>query len=91
MNEQVGLPAFQKQLMKEAPRFAQLLPELPRLLHDALKAQSRRDGGNAELRALVRELRSTNRLLSGLLWGAAGFALGIALAWLAVRFLAPVY
>ena len=85
MNDQVGWPAFNKQLMKEAPRFAQLIPELPRLLHDALKQQARR-GGDAELRALVRELRSTNRLLAGLLWGAAGFAAGVVLAWLALRF-----
>ncbi|MGQ3051416.1 MAG: ubiquinone biosynthesis regulatory protein kinase UbiB [Roseateles sp.] len=86
MNEQVGWPAFNKQLMKEAPRFAQLVPELPRLLHDALRNQAQR-GGDAEMRALVRELRSTNRLLSGLLWGAAGFALGIALAALTMRVL----
>jgi len=87
MNEQVGWPAFQTQLMKEAPRFAQLVPELPRLLHDALKAQAKRGGGDAELKALVHELRGTNRLLSRLLWGAVGFASGITLAWLAVRFL----
>jgi ubiquinone biosynthesis protein len=86
MNEQVGWPALNKQLMKEAPRFAQFIPELPRLLHDALKQQAQR-GGDADLRALVKELRSTNRLLSGLLWGAAGFALGITLAWLTMRFL----
>jgi len=86
MNEQVGWPALNKQLMKEAPRFAQLLPELPRLLHDALKNQAQR-GGDAEMRALVRELRSTNRLLAGLLRGAAGFALGILLAWLTLHFL----
>ncbi|WP_373824249.1 ubiquinone biosynthesis regulatory protein kinase UbiB, partial [Achromobacter insuavis] len=42
MNEQVGWPALNKQLQKEAPRFAQFIPELPRLLHDALKAQVRR-------------------------------------------------
>jgi ubiquinone biosynthesis protein len=86
MNEQVGWPALTKQLQKEAPRFAQLIPELPRLLHDALKGQAQR-GGDADMRALVRELRSTNRLLSGLLWGAVGFAAGIALAWLTARFL----
>ncbi|NCT83641.1 MAG: ubiquinone biosynthesis regulatory protein kinase UbiB [Comamonadaceae bacterium] len=84
MNEQVGWPAFNKQLLKEAPRFAQLIPELPRLLHDALQRQAQR-GGDAEMRALVRELRSTNRLLSGLLWGAVGFAAGVALAWLALH------
>ncbi|HEV6964738.1 ubiquinone biosynthesis regulatory protein kinase UbiB, partial [Roseateles sp.] len=86
MNEQVGWPALTKQLQKEAPRFAQLIPELPRLLHDALKGQAR-GADDAQLRALVRELRSTNRLLSGLLWGGAGFALGATLAWLTARFL----
>lgn len=86
MNEQVGWPALAKQLQKEAPRFAQLIPELPRLLHDALKNQARH-GGEADVGALVRELRRTNRLLSGLLWGAAGFAIGVAVAWLMVRFL----
>jgi ubiquinone biosynthesis protein len=86
MNEQVGWPAFNKQLMKEAPRFAQLLPELPRLLHDALKNQARH-GGDADVGALVRELRRTNRLLSSLLWGAVGFAVGVAAAWLTARFL----
>ncbi|HEU6454783.1 MAG TPA: ubiquinone biosynthesis regulatory protein kinase UbiB, partial [Roseateles sp.] len=86
MNEQVGWPALTKQLQKEAPRFAQLIPELPRLLHDALKGQAQR-GGDAEMRALVRELRRTNRLLSGLLWAAVGFGAGVGLALLAVRFL----
>ncbi|MBW8847612.1 MAG: ubiquinone biosynthesis regulatory protein kinase UbiB, partial [Burkholderiales bacterium] len=81
MNEQVGWPALQKQLQKEAPRFAQLIPELPRLLHDALKGQAQR-GDTTEMHALVRELRRTNRLLSGLVWGAAGFAIGIVAAWL---------
>jgi ubiquinone biosynthesis protein len=82
MNEQVGWPAFNKQLQKEAPRFAQLVPELPRLLHAALKRQAQH-GGDGEVQALVRELRRTNRLLSGVLWGGAGFALGIVVAWLA--------
>ncbi|CAM3811040.1 ubiquinone biosynthesis regulatory protein kinase UbiB [Roseateles saccharophilus] len=86
MNEQVGWPALNKQLMKEAPRFAQLIPELPRLLHDALKAQAAR-GSDAQLRALVQELRSTNRMLSGLIWVGIGFGLGVLLAWLAARFL----
>jgi ubiquinone biosynthesis protein len=86
MNEQVGWPALNRQLLKEAPRFAQLLPELPRLLHDALKVQAR-GGQDAELRALVRELRGTNRLLAGLLWAVGGFVAGAVLAGLTVRFL----
>ena len=89
MNEQVGWPALNLQLQKEAPRFAQLLPQLPRLLHDALKAQSLRGAGagDAQLRGLVQELRRTNRLLSALVWVGAGFAAGVVLTWLAARFL----
>ena len=86
MNEQVGWPALNKQLQKETPRFAQFIPELPRLLHDALKAQARR-GGDADLKALVRELRSTNRLLAGLVWAGVGFSFGVLLTWLMARLL----
>lgn len=86
MNEQVGWAALNRQLQKEAPRFAQFIPELPRLLHDALKAQAQR-GGDVELKALVRELRRTNKLLSGLLWVSVGFAAGVGLTWLAASYL----
>jgi ubiquinone biosynthesis protein len=44
MDEQVGWRGLVERMRKEAPRYAQWLPELPRLLHDALAAQaSRRD------------------------------------------------
>ena len=39
MNEQVGWRGLVERLRDEAPRYAQLLPELPRLLHDALAAR----------------------------------------------------
>ena len=90
MNEQVGWRALKRQLEKEAPRYAQFLPELPRLLHDALKVQARGGGTEPQLQALVRELRSTNRLLSALLWAGVGFAGGVLLAWLSARFLGIV-
>jgi ubiquinone biosynthesis protein len=37
MNEQVGWRGFIKTLRAEAPRYASLLPQLPRLLHQRLK------------------------------------------------------
>ena len=37
MLEQIGPKAFIEQLKNEAPRYAKLLPELPRLLVDFLK------------------------------------------------------
>ena len=38
MNEQVGWQGLLDRLKNEAPRYSQLLPELPRLLHQALQA-----------------------------------------------------
>jgi ubiquinone biosynthesis protein len=36
MSEQIGWRGFLKSLRDEAPRYATLLPQLPRLLHDRL-------------------------------------------------------
>ncbi|MBH9552529.1 ubiquinone biosynthesis regulatory protein kinase UbiB [Inhella gelatinilytica] len=85
MDEQVGARALARVLRKEAPRLAQFLPELPRLLHDALKAQAQGQG-QAEQQALIRELRRTNRVLQSALWAGAGFVAGMAVAALALRF-----
>jgi ubiquinone biosynthesis protein len=79
MNEQVGWRALRRRLLDEAPRYAQLLPELPRLLHGALQRQSE-TAANAALVALLAEQRRTNRLLQTLLWLAVGFVLGLLVA-----------
>ena len=42
MNEQVGWRGLVERLKNEAPRYAQLLPELPRLLHQALQRSAAR-------------------------------------------------
>jgi ubiquinone biosynthesis protein len=87
MDEQVGARAFARALQREAPRLAPLLPELPRLIHDALKAQAQGHSGDAQLAALVHELRRTNRLMAFLLWALAGFVAGAGGAWLLMRLL----
>jgi len=84
MNEQVGWRALINQVKKEAPRYAQLFPELPRLLHDALKRQATAPDSRA-LEALLREQRRTNRLLQALLYGAVGFTLGLLATQLVLR------
>jgi ubiquinone biosynthesis protein len=76
MNEQVGWRALLNQLKKEAPRYAQVFPELPRLLHDALKRQAAPPDGQA-MAALIQEQRRTNRLLQALLYSVVGFTLGL--------------
>ena len=86
MDEQVGPRALWRRLKDEAPHYAKLLPELPRLLHDALArgAASQQNDNSALLADLLREQRRTNRLLAGIGWGAIGFLMGV----LATRLLA---
>jgi ubiquinone biosynthesis protein len=86
MGEQVGVEGLTQRLKDEAPRYAKLLPELPRLLHAAL--QPRQD--SALMHTLVAEQRRTNRLLRAALWVAVGFAAGLLVAQLLLRF-APVW
>ena len=81
MQHQVGWAGFVERLKKEAPRYVQLLPELPRLLHQTLQPR-----GGAEQRALdalLVEQRRTNRLLRAVVYGGAGVLLGLLAAqWL---------
>ncbi len=80
MNRQVGWAGLVERLQREAPRYAQLLPELPRLVHQALH---RRRGADPATLALLAEQRRTNRLLQVLVYGAVGFVGGaIAMQWL---------
>jgi ubiquinone biosynthesis protein len=79
MNDQIGWRGLLERVKNEAPRYAQLLPELPRLLHRSLQRQG--EGGNHELlAALLAEQRRTNRLLQGLLWAGLGFVVGLLVA-----------
>jgi ubiquinone biosynthesis protein len=78
MHEQVGWRGMVSRLKREAPRYAKLLPELPRLLHHQLEHGDqalRRD-----LHAILREQRRTNRLLWGAVLVGLGFGLGLLVA-----------
>ncbi|ARU04456.1 ubiquinone biosynthesis regulatory protein kinase UbiB [Comamonas serinivorans] len=66
MVDQVGPKRFWRELKNEAPRYAQLVPELPRLLHEYLS--QRAPNHSVELRALAEEQRRTNRRLTRLMW-----------------------
>ena len=61
MHRQIGWRGLVERVKKEAPRYVQLLPELPRLLHHAL--QPRAAAEQRLLDALIAEQRRTNRLL----------------------------
>ncbi len=83
MLEQVGPQKLLEQLKEEAPRYAKLLPGLPRLLDSYLRqhpADLRR-----EVKELLAEQKRTNRLLQGLVYGGVGFALGLLAMQILVR------
>ena len=73
MHRQVGWSGLVERIKHEAPRYAQLLPELPRLVHRALQRPREPD---PVLMALLREQRLTNRLLQAGLFVVGGFVLG---------------
>ena len=93
MDEQVGWRGLVERLQNEAPRYAQLLPELPRLLHDALAHREPADATAATRRRCSRRCwpssGRTNRLLRALLYGALGFVLGAVVTQLWLRW--PTY
>ena len=84
MVEQMGPQRFLRQLRDEAPMYAKLLPQLPRLLHDFLSRSG--VGNQTELRKMVQEQQRTNRLLQGLLYGGVGFVAGLLAMQLFIRF-----
>ncbi|NDY89990.1 ubiquinone biosynthesis regulatory protein kinase UbiB [Ideonella livida] len=84
MNEQVGWRALLRRVKEEAPLYAKLLPELPRLLHARLHAE--RADERPLLAALLREQRRTNWLLSAVLWSGLGFLLGAVITRLVTQF-----
>jgi ubiquinone biosynthesis protein len=88
MARQVGWEGWQERLRKEAPRWATLAPQLPRLVHTVLS--QRVHSGEQQykqeklLRQLLQEQRHTNHVLGMLLAFAVGVTLGVAavLVWL---------
>ena len=83
MLDQVGPKKLWDQLVAEAPRYAKLLPELPRLVHDFLK--HRQGDDNPQLQTLINEQRRTNRLLQRLMWCGVGFVAGLLVMQFLVR------
>ncbi len=65
MKEQVGWRGFLENLKTEAPRYSKLLPQLPRLVHQALTKTSEAESDTDELlKRLLEEQRRTNMMLS---------------------------
>ncbi len=76
MDEQVGWRGLLQRLEKQAPHYAHLLPELPRLLHQRLQGVGA-GGEHLLLRAVLQQQRRNHRLLQALVFGALGFLAGV--------------
>ncbi|TWI61224.1 2-octaprenylphenol hydroxylase [Pseudoduganella lurida] len=77
VSEQVGWRGLLDKLKAEAPRYSHILPQLPRLAHQALARLGERDDStNRLLRELADEQRRTNRMLSFFVYFVGAFAAG---------------
>jgi ubiquinone biosynthesis protein len=83
MLEQVGPQRFTDAIKAQAPRYAKLIPQLPRLLTEYLQ----RPGGSNEalMQELLKEQKRTNALLQKIIYGAVGFVVGMVLITLYLR------
>ncbi|MDR2000559.1 MAG: ubiquinone biosynthesis regulatory protein kinase UbiB [Zoogloeaceae bacterium] len=73
--EQIGWRGLVSHLKREAPQWATLLPQLPRLLHEYL--ERRPADAERELLALMAAQNRTHRLLQAIAYGSMGFVLGL--------------
>jgi ubiquinone biosynthesis protein len=87
INEQVGWRGLVERFKAEAPRYSQLLPQLPRLAHQALAAQVRQpQHENTELlKRLVAQQERTNLLLGIAIYFGGGLLGGILLVQIFTR------
>ena len=83
MLEQMGPQRLWRELRAEAPRYAKLIPELPRLIHRRL---TRNSGEHDELlKELLQQQKLTNRLLQAIVSAGIGFVIALILLQLVVR------
>ena len=90
MTEQIGWRGFLQQLKIEVPRYSRLLPQLPRLAHQALTlaTEDKRHVQHAELlKKLVAEQRRTNVLLGVIVYFGGGLIGTIVVVQLLLHFL----
>jgi ubiquinone biosynthesis protein len=86
MNEQVGWRGMLERFKAEAPRYSQLLPQLPRLAHQALTQAVEPQQDNTYLmKQLLEEQRRTNRILGFAIYFGGGLIGGMLLVQLFVR------
>jgi ubiquinone biosynthesis protein len=83
MAEQIGPQRFTEAIKEQAPRYAKLIPQLPRLLTEYL--QNKPATHDALMLELLQEQKRTNALLQKIVYGAVGFVVGMVLITLYLR------
>ncbi|GLT24107.1 putative protein kinase UbiB [Zoogloea oryzae] len=83
MNDQIGWRALVRHLKDEAPAWAATLPQLPRLVHQALASEKRDDAARAEIARLAAANTRQRRWLIATVVVLAGLAALEAGRWLA--------
>ena len=83
MLEQVGPKKLWEQLRAEAPRYAKLIPELPRLMHDFLV--QRQNDTRPQMERLIQAQNRTNRLLERFWAILLGFIAGLLVMQIFIR------
>lgn len=79
MAEQIGPRGWLERLKAEVPQWSKTMPQLPRLIHQALASHARPQDDTLLL-ALLQEQRRTNRLLTGAFCLVGGIAIGVLMA-----------
>ena len=83
MLDQMGPQRLWRELKAQAPRYAKLLPDMPRLVHQYL---ARTGSDNDEtLKELLAQQKLTNTLLQIIVCGGIGFVLGLVVLQLLIR------
>ena len=87
MQEQIGWRGLVERLKIEAPHYAQILPQLPRLVLQALEAKAHgpQSDNSALLQRLLAEQRRTNLLLGIAVYFGGGLVAGILVVQLLLR------
>ncbi len=80
MQEQIGWRGLLERLKAEGPQLTKLLPQLPRLTHQALlRASDPRGDNTALLTALLTEQKRTNHLIAAIAYFGLGSIVGLLL------------
>ena len=87
MAEQIGPQRFTDAFKAQAPRYAKLIPHLPRLLTEYLQhnGSGGGKGNDALMQELLQEQKRTNALLQKIVYGAIGFVAGMVLIMVYLR------